>query len=160
MDLPAPVSPERIFSPSYIVLSGGNTSKKYGGDAPERDEIDKALIQYSIDKKIPLLGVCKGMQSINLFFGGTLKQVDNHVAVRHSILFNSGKESAKVNSYHNFVCEKIPSFLKIIAVSEDGEVEAFRAQNKQIYGIMWHPERTNKPFEQEIVLLKKIFGDK
>ena len=47
-----------------VLLTGGNSLLNYGGDAPERDEVEKNLLELAILKNIPLLGVCRGMQII------------------------------------------------------------------------------------------------
>ena len=91
-----PIVLERL-QPDFIILSGGNNPVAYGGDAPERDAVDELLINFSIERTVPLLGVCRGMQSVGLFFGGTLKRVEGHVATRHMI---RGKIKREVNSYH------------------------------------------------------------
>lgn len=161
--IPVPNHKENLYCmlkkvpPDFIVLTGGNTPEKYGGDAAERDITDAVLIQYAIDKRIPLLGVCRGMQSIILYYGGTLKKIQNHVSVQHPIVRMTGEPVGVVNSYHNFSCDKIPSILELVIKSEDGEIEAIKSKKDQIYGVMWHPERTKESFEQEIAFLKKIF---
>lgn len=50
--------------PVGIILTGGNSLVRYGGDAPERDAMDEGLIDIAIQKRIPLYGFCRGMQSI------------------------------------------------------------------------------------------------
>ena len=91
--LPVPVSNNKFLlydmvdfiKPSGIILTGGNSLVKYGGNAPERDETDKKLIEIAIEQNIPLYGFCRGMQSILDYFGNSLINVKNHVAVRHMI---------------------------------------------------------------------------
>mgnify|MGYP001078823289 CR=1 FL=1 len=73
------------IKPDAIVLSGGNTPVNYGGTAPQRDKTDEALIRFAVEKGIPLLGVCRGMQSVALFFDSSLKKVEGHVAVKHTV---------------------------------------------------------------------------
>ena len=67
------------LNPSGIILTGGNSLMRYGGNAPERDEMDKALIELSINYRIPLYGFCRGMQSILDYFGNELINVQGHV---------------------------------------------------------------------------------
>jgi putative glutamine amidotransferase len=126
----------------------------YGGNAPERDATDEVLIEHAIKNNIPLIGICRGMQSILCHFGGTLKTVENHVAVRHKI---RGEISREVNSYHGFCAEEIPDRLEMLAIAPDDTIEAVRHKQYQILGIMWHPEREN-PFQREDkeLIIKKL----
>ena len=75
---------ERI-EPVGILLTGGNSLVKYGGNAPERDKTDQALIDMGIKKGIPIYGFCRGMQSILEYFGCELVQVQKHVDLLHPI---------------------------------------------------------------------------
>ena len=152
---------EKIISfvhPHGIVLTGGNSLSKYGGDAPEKDELDRWLINFSISHGIPLFGFCRGMQSILDYFGNPLRDVDHHVAVRHDILGAMGA-SKNVNSYHNQGCVEIMSKdIDVIFKAKDGVVEMIRHKTHPIVGIMWHPER-EKAFDiwdKELII--QLFG--
>lgn len=136
-----------------IVLSGGNTLYSYGGKAPERDIVDDYLIEHAIINKIPLLGVCRGMQSVVNYFGGILNRVGNHVKIDHAI---NGDITRVVNSYHNYGCDSLPDSLIVKARSEDGNVESINHNSLPILGIMWHPERgtVNK---DDIFLIKSLW---
>jgi len=140
--------------PDGILLTGGNSPVLYGGDSPQRDETDNILIDYAVSKSIPLLGVCRGMQSIIMFFGGSLMNVSNHVAVRHII---SGDINCEVNSYHTLALEQLPEELKATAYSGDNIIEAVEHLSKPIKGIMWHPEREEPEFNKDDVLIIKEF---
>ena len=63
-----------------ILLTGGNDLSSYGGDAPERDATENALMDIAEDRALPLLGVCRGMQMIQHRFGIRLKRVAGHIA--------------------------------------------------------------------------------
>lgn len=137
--------------PDAIVLSGGNSPISYGGTAPQRDQTDELLIQYAIEHDTPLLGVCRGMQSIALYFGGTLKKVEGHVAVYHEI---AGETARKVNSYHSFAVDFPGKNVRIASRAKDGTIEAIYHENYQIYGMMWHPERVAGFSKEDIELIK------
>lgn len=137
-----------------ILLTGGNTPVGYGGNAPERDAMDKELIKYSIENGIPLLGVCRGMQSIVQYFGGTLKKVEGHVAVRHYV---NGEVNREVNSYHGFAVDKLPECLRVCARSNDTTIEMVRHEKYPILGMMWHPERENPFSDEDVKLVNKLF---
>lgn len=147
------------IKPVGIVLTGGNSIAKYGGNAPERDETDSILIKFAIDRKIPLYGFCRGMQSILDYFGNDLINVLGHVGVRHKI---KGKENIRdVNSYHNQACVELKNdCLEIVMQSEDGVIEKVRHKNLPIVGTMWHPERENEFKSEDINLMKKLIGGK
>ena len=161
--LPVPVAnkPEIIqefvskITPSKIILTGGNSLTKYGGNAPERDETDKILIELSVKNKIPLYGFCRGMQSILDYFGNDLIKVHGHVAVKHKI---SGIEkTTEVNSYHNEGCIKLMNNeLLVLMKSDDGVIEKVKHKSLPIIGTMWHPERENIFDDRDITIVKGI----
>ena len=136
-----------------IVLSGGNTPVNYGGSAPERDTIDETLISYAVKQNIPLMGICRGMQSIVLFFKGTLRKTKGHVAVRHNL-----NNNRNVNSYHEFAPDTVPDELSIIARAEDNEIEYIIHRDLPILGIMWHPERETPFVKDDMELICNFFG--
>lgn len=145
----------RLLSPAGIVLTGGNSLVKCGGKAPERDEMDKALIRYALDNNIPLLGFCRGMQSILDFFGEKLESIEGHVAVRHIIRGYSG--CTEVNSFHNQGCVDISSDeLEATMWTDDGVVEQVKHRKASIVGIMWHPEREGKFRSEDVELLRGV----
>lgn len=135
--------------PDGILLTGGNDL----GDAPERDETERFLIQYAIEKRIPLLGVCRGMQMILDYFGTPLQRVEGHVRVEHPL---SNRDT--VNSFHGWgalVCH--PPLLPI-AWSEDKVLEAVTHKDYPfIQGIMWHPERYHPLRERDIRFIREVF---
>lgn len=145
------------INPDGIVLTGGNSLLLYGGNAPERDELDSYLIDYAIKNSIPLYGFCRGMQSILHYFGNKLVFVHGHVAIRHTINGSLGK--LEVNSYHNQGCIELNknSELDILARAEDGVIEAIRHKKYPIMGTMWHPEREESYKEDDIQRMKGLF---
>ncbi|MBT3366089.1 MAG: C26 family cysteine hydrolase domain-containing family [Nitrospina sp.] len=140
---------------SGILLTGGNSLVEYGGSAPERDETEKFLIDFAINKQIPLLGVCRGMQMIQHYFGIKLEKIEGHVRRDHNIVIN--QTTVKVNSYHNFGTKSENGALITSAKSMDGTIEAVRHPDFSIEGIMWHPER-NSPFKEfDKTIFKNLF---
>ncbi len=142
---------ERI-RPDAIVLSGGNHPQVYGGTAPERDRIDEGLIQYAIKNGIPLLGVCRGMQSIAMYFGGSLKKTTGHVAVWHEI---EGGITREVNSYHSYAVDDPGDGITVVSRTKDGVAEAICHEEYPVYGIMWHPERVKGFDEADLLFIKE-----
>ena len=148
-----------------LLISGGGSLVKYNGSSPERDEIEKILINFSIKKNIPVLGVCRGMQSIQNHFDNNIQTIKNHVNKRHplNVVDNTKigkilKQYDEVNSFHEYGSIKTNKDIITLAISNDGIIEAIRHIDKEIYGIMWHPERENPFNKLDKSFLKMIFG--
>ena len=148
-----------VIRPIGIILTGGNSLVKYGGNAPERDETDSLLLEYAVQNRVPVYGFCRGMQSILDYFGNDLENVKGHVAVRHNIV---GTEvSREVNSYHNQACLELKNnSLEVIMKAEDGVIEKVRHKDLPIVGTMWHPERESDFKNEDINLIKELMGGK
>ena len=151
---------ELIFQcvhPAGIILTGGNSLAKYGGDAPERDETDRILLGLAVKEQMPLYGFCRGMQSILDYFGNALAEVQGHVAVRHKVR-GVGAES-EVNSYHRQGClELASSEMEVLRKAADGVIEEVRHRSLPIHGTMWHPERENPFREMDVAMVRDLFG--
>tara|TARA_B100001996_G_scaffold131391_1_gene99900 strand:- start:1972 stop:2601 length:630 start_codon:yes stop_codon:yes gene_type:complete len=152
------------FNLNGVILSGGEfldeKNEDYNDGQKRRDNFEKTLIKYCITKKIPILGVCRGMQFLNNFFGGKIKKVNNHVATPHEIK-NSSRLSFpdKVNSFHEYGIDKkdLPSNFEILATDLEGNVEAFSDKKNNLMGIMWHPERETPFNVLDLELIKSFF---
>ncbi|MBD5149742.1 MAG: type 1 glutamine amidotransferase [Oscillibacter sp.] len=139
--------------PDGILLTGGNDLASYGGDAPERDRVERFLIRYAIDRGVPLLGVCRGMQMLLDYFGAPLHRVEGHIRVEHPL-----SNGDTVNSFHGWGAAECPAPLLEMARSADGVLEAVtHGDYPWIYGIMWHPERCHPPRERDIQWIKEVF---
>ena len=147
-----------------IILSGGDNP----GEFQERDKTEKELLDYGIRENIPILGICRGLQVINNYFGGKI-EFDNtcsHVKTNHEInitdekfqkLFDSDKIT--VNSFHNNILleKNLGTELHVFAKSNhDNTIEGISHQKFPIMGVMWHPEREKT--QKEINLIN-IFYD-
>jgi putative glutamine amidotransferase len=138
-----------------LVLTGGNDLAAVGGNAPERDQTENALVDQAEARGLPVLAVCRGMQLIQHRHGIALSRVEGHVASRQTIAIRG--ESAEVNSYHCFGARESRPPLDVWAVAADGVVKAIRHASRPITGIMWHPER-NSPFAaDDIALFRSVF---
>lgn len=143
------------LNPVGILLTGGNSLCQYGGTAPERDDTDRRLIEFALNRHIPVYGFCRGMQSILDYFGCRLENVSGHVAVRHKVMGTWG--TFEVNSYHNQSCAEVIEPLQVTAVTADGVIEAIECPQHKIMATMWHPER-EKPFcDTDIERVKRLF---
>lgn len=169
------------FKMEGIILSGGNDlSSEFTGQknidirnaSSERDSNEKAILDIALKRKLPVLGICRGMQFINCYFGGSLSQriseesdeKNIHIAKTHVVSLCDrlaieffGKEKIKVNSYHHQGVRvgQISSQLKIMGFCEqDNLVEALYHPLLPIAGVQWHPERNNSSFEDSSKLAK------
>lgn len=141
-----------------FILSGGNDI----GTAPQRDALESAVLVFAGKKKLPVLGVCRGMQFINHYLGGSLVEVTGHVATRHPLegTMVADRISNEVNSYHNLAITKptLGQSLQVMASCDDGVVEAFKHSEFPWMGIMWHPERELPFSEDDQKLIRDFFG--
>lgn len=140
-----------------FILSGGDNI----GDNPERDRVEKSIIDYGINKLLPIFGVCRGMQVINAYFGGSIQKISGHehVNTNHTVqlennkFFTENQNLIQVNSYHNNIIKKNSLGKNLIpfAISQhDDTVEGFFHNKFLITGVMWHPERQQTTFDQKI----------
>lgn len=141
--------------PAGIILTGGNSLVKYGGDAPERDAVERKILNECLKQEIPVFGFCRGMQVILDYFGCELERVDGHVAVRHRLF--GQYEGMDVNSFHNQACFQIREPLEVMAKTEDGVIEAVRSREKSIIATMWHPEREHPFVDADVRRVQELF---
>jgi len=139
-----------------LVLTGGNDLAEWGGDAPERDAAEYALLDWAERRGLPVLGVCRGMQVIQRRFAIALRRVEGHVAERQVIRIEG--EPREVNSYHHFAAFDSRPPLDVWAVPDDGVVKAIRHSAQPITGIMWHPERSASFSPADVVLFRQVFA--
>jgi putative glutamine amidotransferase len=138
-----------------LLLTGGNDLASVGGNAPERDATENALLDAAEARGLPVLGVCRGMQLIQQRCAVPLARVEGHVTPRQTIRIDG--EAAEVNSYHRFAARESHAPLEVWAVAPDGVIKAVRHSAQPVTGIMWHPER-NSPFAAaDISLFRRIF---
>lgn len=126
-------------NPDGVLLSGGNDI----GTMPERDRTEVHLLTYAQDQRLPVLGICRGMQMMAIGSGGSLVPVTGHVRSRHRLRVAKGCSiwPDEVNSFHNLALSACPSEYGVTAWSEDNVIESIRHKTLPWEGWMWHPER-------------------
>ncbi len=161
-----------------LIFSGGNNISFLGREiiegksiqeddvAYERDTTEIALIDWAIEKEKPIIGVCRGMQVLSAYFGGSQNKVDPeiHVAKEHVLNFEDDEtishytNEKMVNSYHNWgiLQEGLAKPLIALATYKKSEVEALRHPKYSFFGIMWHPERYLKFKESDLAFFKAV----
>ena len=175
-----------------LLLTGGvDVAPELYGDWPdetvrvdsERDGLEFKLIDIALKKEIPILGICRGLQILNVYFGGTLivdlekfhKPRSGSADVIHRALSDGEdrfhrirliedselrgfiKEAdGTVNSSHHQAADRIGDGLKIVARAEDGIVEAIESNEElALAAVQWHPERMSfgNPFSKGVLEL-------
>ena len=158
------LSPGSIDAYGGLLLVGGGDVLPafYGCDVPARnvnfvkDKLEFNLLHRFIGENKPVLAICRGFQLVNVFFGGSLKNVNGHMGkqdVYHPVsacgeIF--GKLD-RVNSAHRQAVDIVPDNAKIVAVAPDLTIEA-AIYGENIFCAQFHPER----MEQSVT--EKIFG--
>lgn len=159
---------ERPIAVNGVIIGGGNDidPKHYGAtgaagaiyDAP-RDALEMQVIESALKAQLPILGICRGAQLINVVLGGNLisdlrplrKQTPNRNSiwpVKYAYMEKSSKLSSrldtlqlKVNSLHHQAVDNLGDGLKVVARDADGFTQAFESINLEfLTGVQWHPE--------------------
>lgn len=144
---------------------GGSQHPNMHGVNPERDAFELALVPLVVQSGKPLLGICRGMQVLNVALGGDLYgdlasqlpaalKHDYFPGYKRDLLVHDvtietasqlaailGEASVKTNSIHHQAVRKLASDLRATAFSADGVIEAVEMPaNKFVLGVQWHPE--------------------
>lgn len=149
-------APDDLSAYGGLLLIGGGDLHPafYGGCTPSsginviRDEAELKAVDYFVGQNLPILGVCRGAQVLNVYFGGRLSLIDNHYDnskdLYHSVTLLSANafppDFTSVNSSHKQRCDPLALCAKPLLLSADGTVEAFSA-GKNVLAVQFHPER-------------------
>ncbi|MFI3282716.1 MAG: gamma-glutamyl-gamma-aminobutyrate hydrolase family protein [Rikenellaceae bacterium] len=153
------------ISPS---MYGSEQTKECGTPNIDRDNLEREVFNYAIERDLPVLGICRGIQIINALCGGTLYQdlVSEHIyigikpeinhqmtppydQVWHKVKVIENTPLHKitelqqmgVNSYHHQAIKTLAPTLEAMAVAEDGIIEAVWMPSKSfVMAVQWHPE--------------------
>lgn len=130
---------------------------------PERDLFEKSLYEYAIQNNMPVLGICRGMQLVNVLQGGTLvddldarnethKKEGNTdkahpVTIRENTLLGEivNTQSGDINSAHHQAIRELGENLQVNSLADDGTIEGIEWKDKSgkpfMICVQWHPER-------------------
>lgn len=178
-------SKEEIEQCDGLVLTGGEDIHPAASKALpvevvkkvdlKRDHFEFCLLEKALKKHIPVLGICRGMQVVNVFLGGTLiadlpyEGIHGHEAneseTTHSIVVNAGTalheitglNTGEVNSFHHQAVKDLAQELTATSCSPDGVIESVEWKQKGgksfLMAVQWHPERMadkKNPFSKQI----------
>lgn len=158
-------------------LYGEKDRGKCGIINEDRDLLEKLVFDKAYKNDKPVLGICRGLQIINVLSGGTLyqdlhsetdTQIEHHMqppydTTAHRVEINKESSLYKllktgtlgVNSYHHQAVKKLAPCLKIMAKADDGTIEAIEDINKKfIWAVQWHPEYSYKKDENSRKILQ------
>lgn len=131
------------------------------------DQRQFSLLDSFVKMRRPVLGICRGIQLINVYFGGTLYQQlfthDSHewkekdqlhlvYNAKKSIFHQLYGNSSLVNSAHHQGIAQLGNGLKVTQYSPDGVIEGVQHKKNPILGVQWHPERTGPSFQPSVQL--------
>ena len=147
----------------------------------ERDEMEKRMFHMGLGKDMPMLGICRGIQFINVMCGGSLYQdlptqrkseTEHHqtppydkpihqVCIREKTPLYEllQRKELQVNSYHHQAVKELGEGLEPMAVSEDGLIEAVYLPEKRfVWAVQWHPEFSYKVDASSKKIMEEFVG--
>jgi gamma-glutamyl-gamma-aminobutyrate hydrolase PuuD len=146
-----------------LILSGGGDIYHYKKTKENkiRDNYEKDLFNYFSKKGKPILLICRGFQLLAKLNNIKLIKIKNHVRKFHLLKLNKSKyiqcSTLNVNSYHQYILEKLPNNYLKIAQTKDGSIEIAEHKNKKILCLMFHPERSMVSKKIILKYLKNFF---
>lgn len=142
-----------------LLTGGGDLAPSYYGQSaetdalsidPARDREELSLLDAFIARGKPVFGICRGVQVLNVYFGGTLIQhMERHGGgALHEVRTLPGSRlrrlcgpSLQTNSYHHQAVAAVGSGLRVTVRADDGIIEGLEHRSLPVFGVQWHPER-------------------
>ena len=156
-----------------LLLTGGDDLGRLPGEtditpAPgDRDRTEHALLDHAVNHALPVLGVCRGLQVVNVFFGGSLvrdlNSLGHHINATHPLeivaeILDGATHlgGAVTNSYHGqgVLLSGLASDLRAFALAQGNVVEGLYHPGRDILAVQWHPERRNPAWKLDQVLFR------
>lgn len=146
-----------------LILSGGEDL----GASPLRDETEQALLAHFSACRLPVLGVCRGLQLMWTRHGGHIRRVAGHAGVTHGLAYLPHPPVGicamprTVRSYHTHALADTGAggpFEVMARAQEDGSIEGVRAIDGRMLGVMWHIEREWPIHPADRAMVRGLFG--
>jgi putative glutamine amidotransferase len=174
---PAEVADRMALADGVLLPGGGDVDPAaYGQEAvsehvydvdAEQDAFDLAVARWALERGVPLLAVCRGLQVVNVALGGTLAQhmSEPHRHVVQPLTVTAGSLLAEVlggavqaSCYHHQQLDRLGSGLRASAHAADGTVEAVELPDSPgwFLGVQWHPEDTYDADPQQLALVTAL----
>ena len=129
----------------------GEVHAEVGSVDADHDALDLAVARSAVELGLPLLGICRGHQVLNVALGGTLVQhIDDHRFVHHAVELTPGSLVAAAvghevpvgHSVHHQAIDRLGAGLVVTGRADDGTIEAVELPGRWVVGVQWHPEDT------------------
>ncbi|HWR42723.1 gamma-glutamyl-gamma-aminobutyrate hydrolase family protein [Sporomusa sp.] len=184
------IARSQVIAIDGLIMSGGPDVDPllYGEEPLEklgvvnlcRDEYELLVVKAAAELKKPMLGICRGIQIINVAYGGTLYQDVSQItgcsikhfqttaqreALWHTVSIEPqsvlatilGQQAIRVNSYHHQAIKNLAPGFIVTAGSKDGVIEAIELQNEHfVLGVQWHPEMLAEKSPSMLALFEKL----
>jgi putative glutamine amidotransferase len=162
-----------------LMPGGADLNPRLYGQEPESDELygiddlqdsaDLSLTKWALEQKLPFLAICRGLQVVNVAYGGTLVQhmEQDHRHVISEIKMDSDVDRLGLSSnvlrsscYHHQAIDRLGDGLRVIARADLGHVEAFAIDNGAwSYAVQWHPEDNAAQDAQQAELFARFIDE-
>jgi putative glutamine amidotransferase len=141
-----------------VITGGGDINPEYYHETnaeglskdiePLLDELDRQVVEHALKYQKPLLGICRGVQAINAFAGGSLYQdIPGHGGKTHEVRMTESRlfrhilpDTFTVNSFHHQALKVVAPGFRVNFMA-DGLIEGIEHETYPIFGVQWHPER-------------------
>lgn len=160
------------------LLFGEEPIQSMGGSRRSDDIFETEAVRRAAEKKLPILGICRGEQIINVALGGTVyqdipaqypnalrhRQPDPGREMTHSVKVEKGtqlyslcqSERIEVNTFHHQSVKELGRGMKVSATAPDGIIEAIESGDGRIIGVQWHPELLQKEGGIHTAVFKRL----